>query len=82
MKIAPILLERIPNKERDKLNISVCFLETPPKGNSKYFVYNRENATSRFYNSKNIRTRTFYKNTSLFFSYDMFNKILKNNESE
>ena len=82
MKIEPMLLERIPNIERDKLNISVCLLEIPPKSSGKYILYNRGNAPSSFYNSKNIRTCTFYKNTSLFFSRIMFNKIFKENESK
>jgi hypothetical protein len=80
MKITPLILERIQEDQRSKLNISSCFLETPPKSSEKFLIYKREDAPSNFYNTKNMRTRTFYKDTSLFLSKTTYKKIMKNDE--
>lgn len=80
MKITPFILERIKENQRKKLNISACFLETPPKSNEKFLIYKREDAPSSFYNTKNMRTGTFYKDVSLFFSRKIYTKILENDE--
>ena len=64
MKIEKQLCALIPHEELYKLSI-MTFNFSEVKESSKRMTYIRNNAVSKFYNSKNIRTGSFYKFTSL-----------------
>ncbi|MEM6736025.1 MAG: hypothetical protein AAF620_08150 [Bacteroidota bacterium] len=67
------VIDKVDANERQKLNAGF-FTMVEPKGVSAVYA-NRENATSSFYNSKDMRTVGFYKTTSRMISNDDYERF-------
>lgn len=73
------LLQKLNKLELNKINVSVLNVEKPVS--SDKIIYSRDNATSKFHNSNNIRTGGFYKHCSLLLNSKHLQKLFKNEES-
>lgn len=73
MAIKKIILENIKKEELNKMNI-VLFHLTEPKIYSGRTIFNRKEAESTFYNTKDLVTEVFYKHTSLLIKPGIYDK--------